>query len=418
MTENIDPRKLEAWANQSKSLIEVQKFGGRLQRKIRTLLDWNGGRLIYDASNGYSIEVDAVVPSVSTPETIVSVTYTNPDTPGHSNENKLHLKLGELALTKCAYPRVRVVLVIGGTGEAWLKYVLKAFNYFFDEVILLWESSSARRLKAIRDNPLSVQLRNTQLWDDLRNQWRQVALSPVGQDIPSGLVRYAIADVLRAQSPKVHHPNMIHNEVARLCMQRSQHYGGAEWKSYLEDKWANIEMSRNYFNPVEASVEISISSAGLKFQGGVAQDVKLPSLLNTMGMVETSLSEDFVLYSRKSGLPVYIQCKACGGGRSQHGKNIQNRTKEQIARSILYRCIWEKDNIVLAPRNFHWVGVLDGDWGVNRRQPSKYVHILQWAGYDKFFEAASLLDGSLNVKRGDTNPLVSYLISALDCEPA
>lgn len=418
MTENIDPRKLEAWANQSKSLIEVQKFGGRLQRKIRTLLDWNGGRLIYDASNGYSIEVDAVVPSVSTPETIVSVTYTNPDTPGHSNENKLHLKLGELALTKCAYPRVRVVLVIGGTGEAWLKYVLKAFNYFFDEVILLWESSSARRLKAIRDNPLSVQLRNTQLWDDLRNQWRQVALSPVGQDIPSGLVRYAIADVLRAQSPKVHHPNMIHNEVARLCMQRSQHYGGAEWKSYLEDKWANIEMSRNYFNPVEASVEISISSAGLKFRGGVAQDVKLPSLLNTMGMVETSLSEDFVLYSRKSGLPVYIQCKACGGGRSQHGKNIQNRTKEQIARSILYRCIWEKDNIVLAPKNFHWVGVLDGDWGVNRRQPSKYVHMLQWAGYDKFFEAASLLDGNLNVKRGDTNPLVSYLISALDCEPA
>lgn len=417
MIESIDPSKLEAWVNQSKSLIEVQKVGGNLQRKIRTLLDWNGGRLIYDASNGYSIEVDVVTPSVATPETIVSVTYTDPDTPGHSNENKLHLKLGELALTKCAYPRVRVVLVIGGTGEAWLKYVLKAFNYFFDEVIHLWESNSARRLKTIRDNPLRVQLRNTKLWDDLRNQWRQVALSPVGQDIPSGLVRYTIADVLRSQSPKVHHPSMIHNEVARLCMQRSQHYGGAEWKSYLEDKWANIEMSRNYFNPVEASVEISLSSAGLKFQGGVAQDVKLPSLLNAMGMVETSLSEDFLLYSRKSGLPVYIQCKACGGGRSQHGKNIQNRTKEQIARSILYRCIWENDKIVLAPKKFHWVGVLDGDWGVNKRQPSKYVHMLQWAGYDKLFEAASLLDGSLNVKRGDTNPLVSYLVSTLDCEP-
>jgi hypothetical protein len=418
MTENIDPEKLEAWANQSKSLIEVQKFGGSLEGKIRTLLGWNGGRLIYDISNGYSIEVDAVVPSVSTPETIVSVTYTKPDTPGHSNENKLHLKLGELALAKCAYPKTRVVLVIGGTGEAWLKYVLKAFNYFFDEVILLWEPSSARRLKDIRDNPLSVQLRNTQLWDDLRNEWSRTALSPVGQNIPSGLVRYAIADILRAQSPKVHHPNMIHNEVARLCMQRSQHYGGAEWRSYLEDKWANIEMSRNYFNPVEASVELSIGSAGIKFQGGVAQDVKLPSLLNAMGMVETSLSEDFMLYSQKLRLPVYLQCKASGGGRRQHGKNIQNRAKEQIARSILYRCNWEEGSIVLAPKNFHWIGVLDGDWGVSRRQPSKYVHMLQWAGYDKIFEAASLLDSNLNVKRGSKNPLINYLTSTLDCELA
>jgi hypothetical protein len=417
MTESIDPRKLEAWAKQSKSLVEVQKVGGSLQRNIRTLLGWNGGRLIYDALNGYSIEVDAVTPSASDPEAIVSVTYTNPDTPGHSNENKLHLKLGELALTKCAYPEVRVVLVIGGNGEAWLKYVLKAFNYFFDGVIPLWESNAANRLKAIRDNPLSVQLCNTQLWDALRSEWKQVALSPVGQDIPSGLVRYTIADVLRAQSPKVHHPNMIKNEVARLCMQRSHHYGGAEWKSYLEDKWANIEMSRNYFNPVEASVEISISSAGLKFEGGVAQDVKLPSLLNTLGMVETSLSEDFVLFSRKLKLPVYIQCKACGGGRSQHGKNIQNRTKEQIARSILYRCTWQQNNIFLVPKKFHWVGILDGDWGVNRRQPSKYVHMLQWAGYDKLFEAASLLDNDLSVKRGDTNPLVNYLRSSLDCEP-
>ena len=416
MTESIDPSRLEAWANQSKSLIEVQRVGGSLEANIRTLLGWNGGRLVYDASHGYSIQADAMAPSATAPHTIVSVTYTDPDTPGHSNENKLHLKLGELALVKYAHPRARVVLVIGGTGEAWLRYVLRAFKYFFDEVILMWESGAAERLKAVRDDPWAVQLRNTELWDELRDQWGQTVLSPVGQDVPRGLVRYAIADALRAQSPRVHHPNMIPNEVARLCMQRSQHYGGAEWKSYLEGRWANIEMSRNYFNPVEATVEISVGSAGLRFQGGVAQDVKLQSLLNTMGINETRLSEDFLLHSRKSGLPVYIQCKASGGGRAQHGKNIQNRAKEQIARSILYQSSWQGEKIALASKRFHWVGVLDGDWGVNRGQPSKYVHMLQWAGYDKFLEAASLLDEGLNVKRGCENPLISYLVSELDCE--
>lgn len=409
-------QNMEAWAKQSESLVAVQKTGGRLQKRVRALLDWNGGRLVYDHVNDYSIEVDAVTPVASHPIAIVSVTYTDPDTPGHSNENKLHLKMGELALTKCAYPEVRVVLVIGGSGEAWLKYVLNAFGYFFDDLIFLWESDASSRLRGIRDNPSSVRLRNVKLWHDLRNDWKQILLKPVGQDVPHGQVRYSIADKLRAQSPKVQHPDMIQNEVARLCMQRSHHYAGAEWKSYISDNWANIEMSRNYFNPVEAAVEISLSSAGFKFQGGIAQDVKLPSLLNTLGMTETSLSEDFALYSRKLEMPVYVQCKASGGGRSQHGKNIQNRTKEQIARSILYRCKSEKQSIIWAPKTFHWVGILDGDWGVSRRQPSKYVHMLQWAGYDKFFEAASLLDSNLNVKQGDRNPLIHYLRSTLDCE--
>ena len=42
------------------------------------------------------LQVDAIIPDPENPETLISITYTNPDKPGHSNENKLHLKLGEL----------------------------------------------------------------------------------------------------------------------------------------------------------------------------------------------------------------------------------------------------------------------------------------------------------------------------------
>ena len=158
-------------------------------------------------------------------------------------------------------------------------------------------------------------------------------------------------------------------------------------------------MSRNYFNPVEASVELTLSQAGLRFQGGIARDVQVPSLLHNLGMHETSLSEDFILHSRKLDIPIYIQCKASGGGRAQHGKNIQNRTKEQIARGLFYRCNTARKQIVLQSKMFKWIGILDGNWAVTSKQPLKYIHMLQLAGYDHFISADRLLTSSFVVKK-------------------
>ena len=120
----------EAWSAQSASLIEVQKKGGKLEEKIKNILDCDSGRVIYDHINNYDIQIDNVYPSKKSPEVVVSVTYTEPNTKGHSNENKLQLKVGELALTKFAYPECIVILVIGGSQESWLPYVLEAFKFF------------------------------------------------------------------------------------------------------------------------------------------------------------------------------------------------------------------------------------------------------------------------------------------------
>ncbi len=403
-----------AWANQSASLKKVQVTGGDLEKELKRSLGWPGGRVIYDSVRGYDMQVDSVFPNLAHPSVAVSATYTNPDTRGHSNENKLHLKIGELALLKNAFPEIRTVLAIGGSGEAWLPYVLNVFERFYDEVLFLWRDDHLKRLGEIRDNPQSVCLRNVQLWADMRGDWNHTRLWPDGARIPQGLVRYRILDVLKQQAPRVHHPRLVANPIARLCMQRSFDHGGAEWKSYIEERWHNIEMSRNYFNPVEASVEISLTEGSFVFEGGIARDVEVPSLLHDFGMTATSLSEDFVLHSRTLNLPVYIQCKASGGGREQHGKNIQNRTKEQITRSLFYRCRSRNGEIVWDPKRHHWISVLDGNWAVNQRQPLKYVHMLQWAGYDFMLSASDLLTPGNGVRRED-NPLAAYLRNELDC---
>ena len=408
----------EAWAAQSATLVEVQRVGGNLEKATREVLGWPRARLVYDQPHGYALQVDAVCPSVSDPQVVVSTTYTKPETRGHSNENKLHLKMGELALLKNAYPDLRTVLVIGGSGDDWLPYVLKAFQYFYDEVLFLWSQHHVDRLGAISHDPLTVALRNPDLWADLRSEWRKVKLVPVSSRIPTGLVRYEIADILRAQEPVVDHPSLIENEVARFCMQASYDHSRTrtEWENYRARQWERIEMSRSYFNPVEATVEISLRDARLRFEGGVGRDVKVPSVFHDLGMERTRVSEDFVLHSRRLKMPVYVQCKSSGGGRRQHGKNIQNRTKEQIARSLIYRCRLMDGQISLQPKRFHWVGVLDGNWAVTRRHPAKYVHMLQLAGYDNIFCASDLLTESFEVKRLD-NPLTRYLTEELDCEP-
>ena len=404
-----------AWENQSKSLIEVQKKGGNLEKKVREILNWDSGRVIYDENNGYDLQIDSVFPNIKNPKVFASVTYTEPDTRGHSNENKLQLKVGELVLLKNKYPDSKIVLILGGQEESWLPYVISAFDFFFDELVCLWKDGGLERLKEICKVPNSIEQNHKEFWSSLRLDWSTTKLCDTSSPPPSGLLRYKILDKIKSQNPPVHHPDLINNKIASLCLHRSKVKGGAEWKSFIERRWNSIEISRNYFNPMEALVEILLTDAKLQFKGGIAEDVPVDSLLHDLGMTHTLLSEDFVLYSEKYKKDVYIQCKASGGGRKQHGKNIQNRTKEQLTRGIFYRCNYDGRNLIYNKKDFIWISVLDGNWGVTKKSPYKYIHMLQYAGYDKFFCSEDLVDCELNPTNENTNPLLRYLIYELEC---
>ena len=397
-----------AWANQSKTLIEVQRYGSNLEREVRNALDWDGGRIIYDSVNQYRIQVDCAWPSLQNPKVIASVTYSDPDTPGHSNENKLQLKLGELVLLKNQYPDLKAVLVLGGTQEAWLPYVLQAFDFFYDTVICLWRDDGLEQLRNLSLDPSAVVSKHLKFWQDLRTEWRTRGQNLHRGTIPNGLVRYGTLDALKAEASCTE-PRHIKDEIARYCMQASMDGGGTEWEHYKAGRWAAIEMSRSFFNPQEAIVELSLKHGRFHYEGGIARDIEVPSLLHKLGMMRTKLSEDFVLFSERLDRPVYLQCKASGGGRLQHGKNIQNRTKEQVARGVLYSSALKTGReLQFLPNSFHWISILDGNWGVTRREQYKYLHMLQMAGYDKFFSGSDLLgtDGRV-LRRG--NPLVDYL---------
>ena len=398
-----------AWQNQSKTLVEVQRYGSNLEREVRNLLDWDAGRVVYDKYNGYKIQVDCAWPSLGDPKVIASVTYSNPDTPGHSNENKLQLKLGELVLLKNCYPELKAILVLGGTKEAWLPYVLEAFNYFYDQVIFLWEDTGVDQLVNLKSDPSIVGAKHQDFWDSLRSTWKERQKHLATGDIPSGLVRYSVLDALKSD-PGCAVPSDIKNPIARYCMQASLAGGGTEWNHYRRENWGAIEMSRSYFNPQEAIVELSLLEGDFQYQGGVARDIEVPSLLHALGMKNTKLSEDFTLYSEALQKPVYIQCKASGGGRAQHGKNIQNRTKEQVARGILYSAnLHESGDLKFNDSGFHWISILDGDWGVNQGEQYKYLHMLELAGYRKYFAASSLIDDTMHVLPRESNPLIAYL---------
>ena len=198
---------------------------------------------------------------------------------------------------------------------------------------------------------------------------------------------------------------------------------GKEWQYLTNGTTEDYERFwelRSFFNPSEASVLLTLEEMEIPFLGGIANDVTLPSMLHDLGMQmkKTKVSEDFVAWSSKYECPIFIQCKSSGGGRKRHGKNIQNRAKEQVGRGIMYRCRIEKDeegNSQLISRGkwYHWISVLDGDWGVTKRYPLKYVHMLQIAGYDKLIPADSLIDESCELMF--PNPL-SYHLKELECE--
>ncbi|WP_339172679.1 hypothetical protein [Anoxybacillus sp. FSL W8-1294] len=407
--------KSNSYLSQSNSLKYVQKFGPSLEKNVKNALGWESGRVVYyeNESIKYDLQVDCCYPNVNNPEVFVSVTYCKPDKPGHSNENKLQLKLGELMLLKGKYPNIKAVLVIGGNKNTWLPYVLEAFKYFYDKVIYAWEENFEDEILKIKQDPSSIEIRHQDVWRKLYEEWQTIELYK-GEPIDSYL-RNDMWEHIKSIGCEGELPEDISNEIFKHCMTeahklslRTRNKSGKEWTHYQREDWDKLWESRSYFNPAEAAIELLLKKYKLAYKGGLAKDEDVPSLIHHLNKVHddipvdnTKVGEDFILFSKKENKPVFIQSKSTGGGRDRHGKNIQNRTKEQLARSLFYRGTIQDGNIVLRPKDYIWIGILDGDWGVTKKTPLKYIHMLQWAGYDYLFAADSLVDEELNLTESD-----------------
>ena len=416
-----------AYENQGHSLRAVQLFGPSLESQIRNFLGWANGRVVYfksaEPSLRYDVQLDSCYPDVLQPTAFVSVTYCNPDKPGHSNENKLQLKVGELMLLKAEYPSIKSILVVGGNQHAWLPYVLQVFKYFFDEVIFMWEDNSLSRLEHVRDKPDNVALKHEKVWQKIKQEWQTKKLS-VDKPIDSRL-RLGIWELAQRTGREGDLPSDISNSIMRHCMQtaydvsvKTRNRSGKEWGWYFREDWSSLWQSRSFFNPAEAAIDLSLSKAGFAYAGGLAVDVEVPSLLHSLGgtdVARTKVSEDFILFSQKYNQPVFIQSKSSGGGKEVHGKNIQNRAKEQLTRSLIYRgSINAHGDIELRNQDFIWISLLDGNWGVTKATPLKYIHMLQWGGYQYLLASDSLVDSNYELLPIEINPLVNIL-KELNC---
>ena len=414
-----------AYSQQSNSLKFVQKFGPQLERAVVDALGWTSGRVVYFQNREltYDVQIDACYPDLASPQIFVSVTYCKPDKPGHSNENKLQLKLGELMLLKAKFPTIRSVLILGGNKHTWLSYILEAFDFFFDTTVFAWEDNFDKAIEEIRSNPNQITLRHGAIWEQLANEWGNTQLWT--QEPINSYLRISMWEQMSEIGCEGELPEDINNDIFRECMQaaferhkETRGRNGKEWTNYLNDNWKKIWESRSFFNPAEAAIKLALSKAGFAFKGGLAQDEEVPSLIHHLGgenVDQTKVSEDFILYSRRLERPVFIQSKSTGGGMNRHGKNIQNRTKEQIARSLFYRgAIDDSGEIYLRPKDYYWIGVLDGNWGVTKKTPFKYLHMLQWAGYDFLTPADSLVNDDLMLKNINEIPLINKLQN-LDC---
>lgn len=196
----------------------------------------------------------------------------------------------------------------------------------------------------------------------------------------------------------------------------AQKKNNAEWVHFRKSKNSRIRLAkfwekRSFFNPSESSVDLTLSRMGNHYLGGIATDVLVDNFMSRLAKIKvnyeefnrTKMSEDFVLKGidkNKQSHLVYIQCKSSGGGLERHGKNIQNRAKEQIARGLLYRADLQLNSknssykLVTKEQDWIWIGIIDGNWKTNRAYPEKYIHLLYLAGYNFLISADSLIDST------------------------
>ena len=205
-------------------------------------------------------------------------------------------------------------------------------------------------------------------------------------------------------------------ESAEATFQRTNGRNGVEWRHFRRTDNTGIPIQqfwqcRTYFNPAEAVIEEIICQHDIPFLGGIARDVDVPSFMTLLARESdlfeefnnTKMSEDFVLMyncGEQEG-SIYIQSKSSGGGMEGHGKAIQNRAKEQVARNLLYRLrpiISDNSEITgfeYVNREFNWIGIIDNNWELPIREPRKNLHMLLIAGYDQLFYADSLVGDDL-----------------------
>ena len=405
-----------AYKRQAETLREVQRRSKQLERSVTDIVSnegipIRGGQGIQvryaEFHERATLQVDGVIPNEEQPETVLFVTYTDPDKPGHSNENKLHLKLGELYLFKTYYQGLRCVLVVGERQEAWLQYVLEVFKIFFDRVVFTWESN----FKGNLIGALRCDLKNESFWHAESKRRRSIDLATDESLPPTSDLRWQFYEKVIPKYLGIDEPNLIdHPTLRKMAVAAKDTYersGGTQglfWKHLKNKDYKAIWQERSYFNPLEFTAEYLLEEKKLDH----TRTPRIPTLLADFGIKEARSAEDFGLYSERRNSPVYIQCKASGGGEEQHGKAVMNRSKEQIARSLLYRCRKVDSDIVSVGDNFIWLTVLDGNWRIPQRYPLKYLHMLQIAGYERIFKATDLV-GEPDLRPKKDCPLTNYL---------
>jgi len=405
-----------AYKAQAKRLREVQRRSRILEQKIRDIFSKakvpiRGGQGIHVKYGHFhdnaDLQVDGVIPNEENPETIIFVTYTDPDKPGHSNENKLHLKLGELFLFKTFNTNLRCILVVGETKSSWLRYVLDVFTIFFDDVVFTWESNFWNKLI----QSLDCRLKNCEFWQAEKIRRDSIHLEtnelmPPSSDFRSRFYKEIVPNYLGVTNPNdIKHPTLRRMAIAaQKEFVRTKGKKGLLWHHLTAPNYQAIWQERSYFNPMEFTVAMVMEMRHFQYEWSV----KIPTLLRDFGIKEARSTEDFGLFSETRKLPVYIQCKASGGGEAQHGKAVMNRSKEQIARSLLYRCRKHGEEIQSKGKNFVWIAILDGNWKIPQRYPLKYIHMLQFAGYDKIYKVNDLLEPN-DLNPYENNPLNEYL---------
>lgn len=394
-----------AYDSQKKSLILTQKNAQELEYHIKSILDknktkYNEGEksvVIYsDVNKDASIQADIAIPSFDNPDTIIEITHTNPDKPGHSNENKLHQKIGALYLWKTYNPNRRIILVMGGKEKAWLSYIEKVFKLFFDEVITLWGDYFDKKLIDSLNSPL----KNKEFWINEKKRRDGIKLESHENDAPLCKLRIKFYEKVIKKYLGVGHPRMIDNDALQymaLCSYNNEK--GLFWNYLTNKKYDEIWQERSFFNPMEAIVYCLLDRNQFKFEGDLLRDIEVkPNLLHQFGIKNTKISEDFVLFSKKYNVPVHIQCKASAGGMDLHTKALPSRAREQITRSIFARCSYDSASkkLISNKDRFILIYILDGKWRTPEDYKLKFIHNLQFAGSVKIYSAEDVVDRNLN----------------------
>lgn len=389
------------------------RTGTALEETIQKMLDRmgasrysHGDTIQYGPDPLDSFEEDFILPSSSKPETIISVTHSNPKIKGHSNENKLHQGLGELYLLKTWRPDLRCIIFMGGPSEKWLDYVPKVFDLFYDGVVHSWDAD----IRVSLERALRCELKHRRYWTEEQKLRNGIALETDPTKAPVSTLR---RDFYREVVPEylgVSSPKAIQNSPLRIMAQKAMRGGGEFWNYLQEAKMIDIGSERSFFNPVETVTEMILAKNKLDYT--MSEAVKR-TLLAELGYGKTKRSEDFSLFSRRFNQPVYIQCKASGGGETQHGKQIPDKAREQIARSVIYRTEFKDGELISGKKNFKWIYILDGNWRTPAGHPLKYTRLLQIAGCDYMMGANDLVNERYEPK--DDSYLEKVLKGDLDC---